>query len=115
VNAGAPTGNLGELPKDDLTVLRRPDERRYELLLSGKHAGELVYRDRGANVVVFLHTEVDPTLQRRGLGSALVAGALNDVRERGLRVVPLCPFVEAYIRRHPSYVDLVVDDAARSR
>jgi predicted GNAT family acetyltransferase len=66
-------------------------------------------------VVAFLHTEVDPTVQRRGLGSALVAGALDDARARGLAVVPLCPFVDAYIRRHPEYADLVVDDPARRR
>jgi predicted GNAT family acetyltransferase len=72
-----------------------------------------VYRERGENVVAFLHTEVDRTLQRRGLGSALVAGALDDARVRGLRVVPLCPFVEAYIRRHPGYAELVADDPAR--
>jgi predicted GNAT family acetyltransferase len=52
-------------------------------------------------------------VQRRGLGSALVAGALDDARARGLRVVPICPFVDAYIRRHPDYADLVVTDPAR--
>jgi predicted GNAT family acetyltransferase len=98
---------------DDLTVVRRPDERRYELLVAGEHAGELVYRDRGGDVVAFLHTEVDPTLQRRGLGTALVTGALDDARGRGQRVVPLCPFVDAFLRRHPGYADLVAPDPAR--
>jgi uncharacterized protein len=97
----------------DPTVVHRPDERRYELLLGDEHAGELVYRDRGDDVVAFLHTEVEPRLRRRGLGSALVAGALDDARERGLGVVPLCPFVDGYISSHPEYVDLVVDDPAR--
>ena len=91
----------------------RPEQRRYELMLAGEHVGELVYRNRGENVVAFLHTEVDPTAQRRGLGSALVAGALDDARRRGLRVVPLCPFVDAYVRRHPEYADLVAADPAR--
>jgi uncharacterized protein len=98
---------------DDVTVAHRPDERRYELLVGGEHAGELVYRDRGSNVLAFLHTEVDESLQRKGLGSALVAGALDDVRKRGLRVVPLCPFVDAYIRRHPTDLELLADDPAR--
>jgi predicted GNAT family acetyltransferase len=98
---------------DDLTVVHRPDERRYELLAGGAHAGELVYRDRGGDVVAFLHTEVDATLQRRGLGTALVTGALDDARERGQKVVPLCPFVDAFIRRHPEYADLVAPDPAR--
>ena len=97
----------------DLTVVRRPDERRYELLLNGEHAGELIYRERDGNVVAFLHTEVEPNLERRGLGTELVAGALDDARERGLQVVPICPFVAAFVRRHPGYADLVVDDPAR--
>ncbi len=94
-------------------VEHRPDERRYELLLDGEHAGELVYRDRGGGVLAFLHTEVDPGVQRRGLGSALVAAALGDARARGLKVVPSCPFVDAYVRRHPEYADFVVADPAR--
>jgi predicted GNAT family acetyltransferase len=49
-----------------------------------------------------------PSLENKGLGARLVAGALDDIRARGLRVVPFCPFVRAYIRRHPEYADLVV-------
>lgn len=97
----------------DPSVVHRADERRYELLLADAPVGELVYRDRGGNVLAFLHTEVDPAVQRRGLGSALVAGALDDARRRGFRVVPICPFVDAYVRRHPEYGDLVVADPAR--
>jgi predicted GNAT family acetyltransferase len=103
------------LGPDDVSVVNRPVERRYELLLGGEHAGELVYRDRGENVVAFLHTEVDPNVQRRGLGSVLVAAALDDARRRGLRVVPVCPFIDVYVRRHPEYGDLVVADPARRR
>jgi predicted GNAT family acetyltransferase len=57
-----------------------------------------------------VHTEVEP--RRKGLGNELVRGALDDLRARGLKVVPVCPFVGAYIRRHPAYADLLtVDDA----
>jgi predicted GNAT family acetyltransferase len=101
------------LAEDDITVVRRPEERRYVLLVGGEHAGELVYRERNDDVVAFLHTEVDPSIQRRGLGTALVTGALDDARARGQRVVPICPFVDAFIRRHPEYADLAVADPAR--
>jgi predicted GNAT family acetyltransferase len=101
------------VPEAEITVVRRPDDRRYELLLGDVHAGELVYRDRGGNVVAFLHTEVDPTVERRGLGTALVRSALDDARSRGLSVVPICPFVDAFVRRNPEYADLVVTDPAR--
>ncbi len=94
-------------------VVHRPDERRYELLVDGSHAGELVYRDRGEDVIALLHTEVDPQRRNRGLGAALVAGALADAQARGRRVVPICPFVDSYVHRHPEVADLVVADPAR--
>jgi predicted GNAT family acetyltransferase len=106
---------VANVEPDEVTVVHQPEERRYELLVAGGHAGELVYRERGEDVLALLHTEVDETRQRRGLGSALVAGTLDDVRKRGLRVVPICPFVDDYIRRHPEHADLVVPDPARRR
>jgi predicted GNAT family acetyltransferase len=66
-------------------------------------------------VLAFLHTEVDPARQQRGLGSALVRAALEDARKRGLRIVAICPFVEAYVHDHPEYADLSVADPARRR
>jgi hypothetical protein len=97
----------------DVAVELHEAERRYVLLLDGEHAGELVFRDRGGGVLALLHTEIDPARQRRGLGSELVKGALDDVRERGLKIVAICPFVEAYLRDHPEYADLAVADPAR--
>jgi len=98
---------------NDVSVERREEERRYVLLVDGEHAGELVFRDRGGGVLAFLHTEVDPARQRRGLGSVLVRGALDDARERGVKIVAICPFVEAFVHDHPEYADLAVADPAR--
>jgi len=98
---------------NDVSVDLREDEHRYALLIDGEHAGELVFRDRGGGVRAFLHTEVDPARQRRGLGSTLVRGALDDARERGLRIVAICPFVEAFVHDHPEYADLAVTDPAK--
>jgi uncharacterized protein len=90
----------------DVAVRDRPTEGLYELLLDGTRAGVLHYLpSRGA--VVFVHTEVEPELEGLGLGGRLVAGALEDIRARGLRLVPVCPFVTSYLRRHPEYADLV--------
>lgn len=58
--------------------------------------------------IVFMHTEVPESLEGQGVGSALVRGALEHAREQGYGVAPLCPFVAAYIRRHPEYQDLVL-------
>jgi predicted GNAT family acetyltransferase len=96
----------------EVAVERRPEERRYVLLEDGRDVGELTYRDRGGGVVAFIHTEVEPDERLRGLGSALVAGALDDARARGLHVVPICGFVGAFLARHPAYADLVADRPA---
>jgi uncharacterized protein len=97
----------------DVSIELHEEERRYVLLLDGEHAGELVFRDRGGGVLAFLHTEIDPERQRRGLGSALVKGALDDAGQRGLKIVAICPFVGAFVQDHPDYAPLAVPDPAR--
>jgi predicted GNAT family acetyltransferase len=104
--------DIGRDPKgsaENIAVQDNPGESRYELVLDGHVVGEILYR-LAPDHVVLLHTEVLPSLENKGLGARLVAGALDDIRSRGLRVVPFCPFVRSYIRRHPKYADLVVRD-----
>lgn len=90
-----------------LRVIDNPAELRYELYADDELAGEIRYR-RLPNALALVHTEVEP--KRHGLGNELVKGALDDIRARGVGVVPICPFVIAYIRRHPEYADLVVEE-----
>ena len=54
-----------------------------------------------------MHTEVDPACEGRGFGSKLVAAVLEDVRRKGLEVVPLCPFIAHYVASHPEVHDLL--------
>jgi uncharacterized protein len=89
-----------------LAVRDNARELRYELTRDDEVLGFIRYR-REPDAVVLVHTDVDPALEGQGLGSVLVKGALDDLRERGLRVVPVCPFVRAYLRRHPEYADVV--------
>jgi len=89
-----------------VTVTDRPDQLRYEIEVDGELAGFLLYR-REPGVLELVHTDVDPKWEGKGVGAALVQGALDDVRARGLKVRPYCPFVAAYIRRHPDYDDIV--------
>ena len=57
--------------------------------------------------LVLTHTKVPKAHEGQGIGSALVRFALHSARERGLRVVPICPFVAAYIKKHPEEQDLL--------
>ena len=95
----------------DVTVRDNPAELRYEARRGDTLLGQIRYRTE-PGLVVLVHTDVATSAEGAGVGSALVAGALDDIRSRGLRVVPVCPFVAAYIRRHPEYAALVAPDPA---
>jgi predicted GNAT family acetyltransferase len=88
------------------TVRDDPENHRYVLELDGEVAGLAVYHIRGGRYI-FVHTEIETGHEREGLGSILAREALDDVRAKGARVVPLCPFISAWIRRHPEYQDMV--------
>ncbi|MFT4122091.1 GNAT family N-acetyltransferase [Bradyrhizobium sp.] len=78
---------------------------RYQLEAEGYLAA--TYYTLDGDVITFVHTEVPPELGGKGIGSKLVKGALDQVRAAGLKVVAQCPFVKAYIEKHPDYQDLL--------
>lgn len=86
-------------------VCNNTDKNRYELSVDG-HLAATYYR-LADGVITFIHTEVPDALAGRGVGSKLIKGALDQVRAAGLKVVPQCPFVRAYIEKHPDYADLL--------
>ncbi len=90
----------------EVRVIDIPNEQQYELTVDGERVGFLAYRDRDGKRVL-LHTEVDRDIEGEGLGSRLVAGALDDIRARRLRVAAVCVFVRDFLRRHPEYADVV--------
>ena len=82
-----------------------PALSRFELDASGVKA---VANYRLANgVMTFTHTEVPEAARHNGMGSRLIQGALEAVRARGLRIVPRCAFVRAFLEKHPEFSDLV--------
>jgi uncharacterized protein len=87
-------------------ISHNAEQSRYEIRLDGQLAGFAEYRRRDDSLV-FTHTEVEPAYEGQGVGSALVRGALEDVRAQGTTAVPLCPFVKDWIEKHPEYKDLV--------
>jgi uncharacterized protein len=80
-------------------------ENRFEIEVDGKVAATW-YRRHG-DKIIFTHTKVPPELEGHGVGGALARAALTYARKEGLRVVPLCPFVAAFIKRHTEFQDLV--------
>ena len=78
---------------------------RFEL----KHDDEtaFVLYSKTQNVIKLIHTEVPEALRGQGVGSKLVAGVLREAQEKNLSVVPSCPFVAQYVKRHPEFASIV--------
>ena len=91
----------------DVAVVDNPAQRRFEARLDGALAGFAEYQLTD-QLVVFTHTEVDPAYEGRGVGGAIARFALDAVRADGTRkVLPVCPFIKAWLGKHPDYVPLV--------
>ena len=93
-------------PSAVLEITNNEAARRWEARLDGELAGYSEYRV-GRGSVVFTHTVVDPEFEGRGIGSSLAKTALDAAVAAGQRIVPYCPFVSAYLRRHNEYDDWV--------
>jgi predicted GNAT family acetyltransferase len=80
------------------------ERHRFELDVDG-HTAFSAYR-RDGSLITIMHTEVPKELGGRGIGTKLAQGLLEIARAQGLKVKPLCPFVAAYMDKHPEYADL---------
>jgi predicted GNAT family acetyltransferase len=90
------------------TVVDVPERGRFEIRDGDRVVGLASYHiDDG--VMTLPHTEVDPSLGGRGLGTELVRGVLSAARERHLNVLPYCSFVRKYLLDHPEDLDLVAE------
>lgn len=95
---------------NDLQVIHNESEKRYEIDVGGDLA--VVDYQQHEGVRVFTHTGVPQALEGQGIGSKLVKHVLEDAQGKGEKVIPLCPFIAAYIKRHPEYEPLVLERAA---
>ena len=82
-------------------------QRRYETQVEGQLA-VLTYEREGERII-YLHTGVPRPIEGRGVGTALAHAALEDARAQRLQIVPLCPFIGVYLRRHPEYRALLAE------
>jgi len=108
-----PSGAESPVPPAAVTavtaVTDSPEQSRYELRVAGELAGFLTYKRRGEQISL-IHTEVEPAFQGKGLATHLARFSLNDARTRGVAVLPFCPYVNSWIRKHPEYEVLVPED-----
>ncbi|MDP5172584.1 MAG: N-acetyltransferase [Bacteroidia bacterium] len=89
-----------------LVVTNNIEKSRFELVVTGKMAIAEYIELEGK--IVFTHTEVPLGLEGQGIGSKLATEGLSYARQKNKIVLPLCPYIAAYIRRHPEYKDLVL-------
>jgi uncharacterized protein len=93
----------------DHEIRDNADANRFELLVDGGVGAFIDYRIRPAGYAL-VHAETEPQFEGQGLASELVAGVLDTMRRNHDTVLPRCPFVVDYLRRHPEYLDLVPPD-----
>jgi predicted GNAT family acetyltransferase len=99
---------LGKDDVDALVVENDDKAQQFQVRVEG-HLARILYAYSNGSIV-FVHTEVPPALEGRGIAGKLARAALEYAREHKLSVIPRCPFVAAYIRKHPEYQSLVHAD-----
>jgi uncharacterized protein len=90
----------------ELRVTDNPDKARYEIEADGEIAGFITYK-LSSNDIAFLHTETEERFRGMGIAGRLVQASLDSARERGLAVLPYCPYVRRWIGEHLDYAKLV--------
>jgi hypothetical protein len=104
--AASGTGTSATSATGAPVVSDNPARARYELHVGEQLAGFISYRLRG-QVIDLLHTEIEAGFQGAGLAGRLAQQTLDDARARHLEVLPTCPYIRSWIRKHPGYADLV--------
>ena len=80
---------------------------RFYISENGNDLAEMSYRWSGNEHFIIDHTEVDPSLEGKGIGKALVARGVEFAREKGVTILPLCPYAKKVIERTPEYADVL--------
>ncbi|NSL86485.1 GNAT family N-acetyltransferase [Chitinophaga solisilvae] len=89
----------------ELTIEQNQAQHRFETTVDG-HTAFIVYA-RFPGGIAYIHTEVPPELEGKGIASQMAKYVLDYARTNNLKVRPLCPYVNAYMKRHPEYNDLL--------
>ena len=96
-----------------ISVTDVPDRERFEARVeSGEVAGFMTYQVTGG-IIAYTHTEVMPEFAGQGVGSQIAAAVMQDARDRGRSVVPLCPFLVKWLDKYHDFDDIIVRTTKR--
>lgn len=93
-------------------VTNNKQKHRFEMATGEGETAFIQYTETGEGVLALTHTEVPEEFEGQGIGGALVKGTFEIVEAEGLKIVPLCSFVAAYLQRHPESQSLVASGRA---
>ncbi len=94
-------------PQPSISREESPTRGRYVARLEGREGeGELTYSRTSKTLIIAEHTGVDDTLRGSGLALALVTRLVEDARREGVKIYPLCPYVNAERGKHPEWADV---------
>ena len=91
---------------EDFILIDNKAQNQYEFQLQGK--GAKIEYIRASDRIFLTHTEVPKALEGKGIGSKLVKAVLEDIQKQNLTLIPMCPFVAAYIKQNPEWRSLVL-------
>ncbi len=94
------------MKNENLKVTHNEAHRRFEIDLDNKKA-LIQYKKQSEDTLNLFHTEVPKEFEGKGVGSQLVKQTLEQIKAEGKKIVPSCPFVAIYIKRHPEYNTMV--------
>lgn len=102
---------MADIPKTEVAITREDTATggRYVARIPGKPEAEMTFSKAGEKILIIDHTGVPEALGGMGVGKALVEYMVHDVRARGLKIIPLCPFTNATLRKHPEWQDVLKD------
>lgn len=102
---------MADIPKISIAITREdtPSGGRYVAHVEGKPDAEMTFSKAGQSILIIDHTGVPKELSGLGVGKALVEHMVMDVRQRGLKIIPLCPFTKAMLQRHKEWQDILKD------
>ncbi|MEX0344138.1 MAG: GNAT family N-acetyltransferase [Rhizobiaceae bacterium] len=92
---------------NDVLLKETATKGRYYVRGDGNSDAELTFSKAGSGLIIIDHTEVPDAFRGKGVGARLIQRVVEDARERGVKIIPLCPFANSQFHRHPQWADVL--------